>query len=863
MDFPPFDLRLEKRYYQLCKERGYFEVGAQGQPFALMMPPPNITGRLHIGHALTLSLQDILARYKRMDGYRVLYQPGLDHAGIATQNVVEKQLLAQGVRKEQIGREAFVQKVWEWKQACAHQIGAQMQELGLSCAWSRLRFTMDTGLQRAVRVAFKEWYERGLIVQDFYMVNWCTKDGALADIEVEYAQEEGKLYYLRYGLERGGVVVVATTRPETFFGDVALMVHPEDSRYQHLIGQRAILPLSGRSIPIIGDAYVDPNFGTGCVKVTSAHDFNDYEVGKRHHLEPLVIFDTHGILNTHALEFAGQERLKARPAIVEVLQAQGFIEKIEAHTHQVGKCYRCNNTIEPYISKQWFVKKEVAQGAIEKVKAGLAQFFPSTWRNNYNAWMEQLRDWCISRQLWWGHRIPVFTCANHHQFVSIDDPTHCPQCGNLHLSQDPDVLDTWFSSALWPFSTLGWGQEGMPEELFSARDLQDFYPNSVLVTGFDILFFWVARMLLAGESLLGALPFKDIYLHALVRDEKGEKMSKSKGNVLDPLEIIAKDGVDSLRFALAMLSVQGRDLLLSKESIEQARHFTHKLYNATLLLSKRAQELGTQAGESMLGAYARSRLHATTKEVRQALESYRFNDAARLLYRFLWGEFCDWMLEFLKADQQSATIHALIAVFKDALKLLHPFMPFVSEYLYHHLEGTSLENAPSIMLAPYPKNTERDLELEKVFEAIKEGCTAFRRLKVLLGIARLPKGFIQSPLSLDSQALGFIAKLTKIDCVAMVQNKPQGALSDVGQWVSVHVSLKGVDVRALQERLKAQLGKLEKEKAKLNLDNPQFLAKAPQALLENLRARAQEIAQKESQIQNELTLLESAKDDHV
>ncbi|WP_120952604.1 valine--tRNA ligase [Helicobacter sp. L8] len=861
MDFPPFDLRLEKRYYQLCKERGYFEVGTQGQPFALMMPPPNITGRLHIGHALTLSLQDILARYKRMDGYRVLYQPGLDHAGIATQNVVERDLLAQGVSKDQIGREAFVQKVWEWKQTCMHQIVEQMQELGLSCAWSRLRFTMDTGLQRAVRMAFKEWYERGLIVQDFYMVNWCTKDGALADIEVEYAQEEGKLYHLRYPLEQGGVVVVATTRPETFFGDVALMVHPQDSRYQHLIGQKALLPLSGRAIPIIADEYVDPNFGTGCVKVTPAHDPNDYEVGKRHHLESLVIFDTQGILNAHALEFAGLERLEARSRIVEALQVQGFMEKIEPHTHQVGKCYRCNNTIEPYISKQWFVKKEVAQGAIAKVKEGLAQFFPPTWRNNYNAWMENLRDWCISRQLWWGHRIPVFTCANNHQFVSVDDPTCCPECGDLHLSQDPDVLDTWFSSALWPFSTLGWGQENASE--FGTHDLEDFYPNSVLVTGFDILFFWVARMLLAGESLLGSLPFKDIYLHALVRDDKGEKMSKSKGNVIDPLEIIATQGVDSLRFALAMLSVQGRDLLLSKESIEQARHFTHKLYNATLLLCKYAQECGAQAGESVLGAYARSRLHATTKEVRQALDSYRFNDAARLLYRFLWGEFCDWILEFLKADRESATIHALIEVFKDALKLLHPFMPYISEYLYHRLEGTSLENAPSLMCASYPTNTDRNEKLEKVFEGIKEACTAFRRLKVLLGIGALPKGYLQSTLSLDSQALSFISKLTKIAHLEVVATKPPGALSDVGEWVSVHVSLEGVDVSALEARLQAQLVKLEKEKAKLNLDNPQFLAKAPKELLENLRARAQEIAQKKSQIKTELTLLESAKDTHV
>ncbi|WP_281746664.1 valine--tRNA ligase [Helicobacter suis] len=869
MDLPPFDLALEKHYYSICQDRGYFEVDKDTNkpPFALMMPPPNITGRLHIGHALTFSLQDILARFKRMDGYRVLYQPGLDHAGIATQNVVEKQLLEQGIKKEEIGREAFIQKVLEWKEACGGQIVEQMQQLGISCAWSRLRFTMDIGLERAVKQAFKTWFDQGLIVQGTYMINWCCKDGALADIEVEYAEEQGKLYHLRYFLEQGGLVIVATTRPETLFGDVALMVHPEDARYKHLIGQKAILPLNGRVIPIIADSYVDPSFGSGCVKVTPAHDFNDYEVGKRHQLDSLVIFDEKGILNSHAGTFTNHDRLEARDLIVQALQEGGFIEKIEDHTHQVGKCYRCNSSIEPYISKQWFVKKEVAQDSIRKIKQGLAHFFPSHWRNNYNAWMEQLRDWCISRQLWWGHRIPIFTCANHHQFVSLDTPKTCPKCANTHLEQDPDVLDTWFSSGLWPFSTLGWAQEnlGLEGVLFDPHDLKDFYPNSVLITGFDILFFWVARMLLAGESFLGKLPFKHIYLHALVRDEKGEKMSKSKGNVIDPLEIINTEGSDSLRFALAMLCVQGRDLRLNKEVITQARHFTHKLYHASLFLSKSLIEAGGNLQvnliecKSTLGRYAKSRLNATTKEVRLALELYRFNDAATILYRFFWGEFCDWVVEFSKASKNTQeapqVFSELISIFKEALLLLHPFMPFISEYFYHHLSGTSLEKDPSIMICPYPKGGDLDHALEMRFDAIKEAITAIRRLKILLN-APIQKVYLESKVNLQIEDLHFISKLSKVAHLELVDSKPAKSLSDTGELGRVHVSLEGVNLSALITRLQNQLEKLHKEKSKLNLDNPNFLAKAPKALLETLQARLQEIQERQDKIEKELQILQ-------
>ncbi|BCZ18408.1 Valyl-tRNA synthetase ValS [Helicobacter sp. NHP19-012] len=863
MDFPPFDNALEKRFYQIWQERGHFEVSEDTTkpPFCIIMPPPNVTGRLHMGHALTLSLQDILVRFKRMDGYRVLYQPGLDHAGIATQNVVEKQLLAQGVKKEQLGREAFIKKVWAWKEACGGQILEQMQELGVSCAWSRLRFSMDAGLEKAVRSAFKAWFDKGLIVQDTYMINWCCKDGALADIEVEYKEELGKLYYLRYPLESRGEVVVATTRPETFFGDVALMVHPEDERYKHLIGQNALLPLTHRSIPIIADEYVDPSFGSGCVKVTPAHDPNDYAVGKRHNLTPLVIFNEQGVLNAHAGAFAGLDRLEARPKIVEALKEGDYLKEVQEHPHQVGVCYRCDSPIEPYISKQWFVKQEVAKGSIEKMAQGLAQFYPPHWRNNYNAWMQELRPWCISRQLWWGHQIPVFTCANGHQFVPLETPTHCPTCGDTHLEQDPDVLDTWFSSGLWAFSTLGFAQEGLEGfegVKFNLDDLKDFYPNSVLITGFDILFFWVARMLLSGESLLGKLPFKHIYLHALVRDENGEKMSKSKGNVIDPLELIKTYGSDSVRFALAMLCVQGRDLCLNPKVLEQAKHFSHKLYNAALFLSTQPATKTTGFNTS-LGAYAKSRLNAATKEVRYALELYRFNDATTALYRFFWGEFCDWVLEFSKAfkhSQQTPLVFGeLIEVFKEGLKLLHPFMPFLSEYLHQSLDQQSLENAPSIMISPYPKDSTQDEGLEARFNLMKESITALRRLKILLN-APIESASIESATALEVEDLQCISKLSKIPSISVTQSKPPKSLSDTGELGVVHVSLEGVDVSALVGRLKAQLEKLKKEQAKLNLDNQQFLAKAPKALLESLQERNKTILEKQAQVQKELLMLE-------
>ena len=528
--------KIEDSFYKIWEDRGYFEIDGNrsiqepNKNFAIMMPPPNVTGSLHIGHALTFTLQDIITRYKRMDGYKTLWQPGTDHAGIATQNVVEKQLLKEGTTKEALGREKFLERVWKWKEFSGGTIVHQMRKLGVSPAWSRERFTMDEGLKEAVKEAFVKLYDEGMITQNNYMVNWCTHDGALSDIEVEHEEVNGKFYHMNYHFADGsGFVTVATTRPETYFGDTAIMVHPDDERYTNIVGREVVLPLTNRKIKVIIDSHVDMEFGTGVVKVTPAHDTNDYEVGLRHNLEFIKCFDEKGILNDYCGEFKGLERLEARPLIVKKLQDEGFIVKIEEHIHQVGHCYRCKNIVEPYISKQWFVKKEVAKKSIEKTYAGEAKFHPSHWLNSYRAWMDELRDWCISRQLWWGHRIPVFYCdsCNHQWATKEDEPKACPKCGKEHIHQDPDVLDTWFSSALWAFSPLGWGNNGQMQKTFGENDLKDFYPNSLLITGFDIMFFWVARMMMMGEHFMGKLPFKDIYMHALVRDEHGAKMSKS------------------------------------------------------------------------------------------------------------------------------------------------------------------------------------------------------------------------------------------------------------------------------------------------------------------------------------------------
>jgi len=844
----------EDNYYKIWEERGYFEVDGnasiqeEGKNFAIMMPPPNVTGSLHIGHALTFTLQDIITRYKRMDGYKTLWQPGTDHAGIATQNVVEKRLLAEGITKESIGREAFLEKVWEWKEYSGGTIVHQMRKLGVSPAWSRERFTMDEGLKEAVKEAFVHLYNEGMIVQNNYMVNWCTHDGALSDIEVEHEEVNGKFYHMNYHFADGsGYVTVATTRPETYFGDTAIMVHPEDERYKGIVGKEVILPLTDRKITIITDEHVDREFGTGVVKVTPAHDQNDYEVGKRHDLEFITVFDEKGILNEYAGEFAGLERLEARKPIVEKLEKEGYIVKIEEHNHQVGHCYRCKNIVEPYISKQWFVRSEVAKKSIEKTYAGEAQFHPPHWLNSYRAWMDELRDWCISRQLWWGHRIPVFTCndCDHQWADKHDEPEKCPHCASKNYTQDPDVLDTWFSSALWAFSPLGWGNNDKMSETFNDTDLADFYPNSLLITGFDIMFFWVARMMMMGEHFQGALPFKDIYMHALVRDEHGAKMSKSRGNVIDPLDMVEEHSADIIRFTLAFLAVQGRDIKLGAKNLEQFRNFTNKLYNASNFLQLNVDtfaDLSECEITTPLGQYMLSRLSKAVEDIRKAIEEYRFNDAASSLYRFVWNEFCDWGIEYSKASKES--IPELGAIFKETLKMISPFMPFISEHLYHKLSGTSLEDGESVMVMKFPKDISENSDAEHLFGIIEEAITAIRRAKVVIdmGNSKIAKAYVKLNENMDTSiAKPFIEKLAKVEEIEFVVAKVANAITDVSDNLEVYIPTDEIDLSAIVNKLSKQKEKLEKEVNKLNgmLSNERFVANAPEAVVaENKEALA-------------------------
>jgi len=859
---------IESSYYQVWEDRGYFEIDGNksiqedDKTFTIMMPPPNVTGHLHIGHALTFTLQDIIVRYKRMDGYKTLWQPGTDHAGIATQNVVEKQLLAEGTTKEEIGREEFLKRAWQQKDNSGNAITTQLRKLGVSPAWSRERFTMDKGLENAVKKAFKQMYDNGYIVRDNYMINWCTHDGALSDIEVEYEDHAGKLYHIKYPLADGsGKIVVATTRPETYFGDTAVMVNPNDDRYKHLIGKKVILPLINRQVEIIADEHVDMEFGTGFVKVTPAHDPNDYEVGKRHNLEFITIFDEKGILNSHCGEFEGLERLEARDIIVNKLKESGFIDKIEEHEHQVGHCYRCKNVVEPYISKQWFVKKEFASNSIKKVNDGQAQFYPSHWINSYNAWMNDLRDWCISRQLWWGHQIPVMYCDDCGAEFAFegDTPTTCQKCNSTNIHQDSDVLDTWFSSGLWPFSTLGWGNgEAFKNEKWFEDDLKEFYPNDLLITGFDILFFWVARMLMMGENITGELPFKDIYLHALVKDEKGEKMSKSKGNVIDPLVMIDKYSTDALRFTLAVLAVQGRDIKLSEEKLELSRNFTNKLYNATnylLLNVDKFDDLDTNNISTPLGRYMLARFNVAIKETREFIDQYRFNDAATTLYRFLWGEFCDWGIELSKASKDS--VSELGSIFKEALKLLHPFMPFITEYLYHRLSGTTLEDGNSIMVMNYPKASNIDDDIISSFELAIEAIVSIRRCKTLIdkGNQRISKAAIKLNSDADTALLKpFVEKLAKVDEVSFVDEKLQNCVVDVSNSLESMISTDDIDMSAIVSKLEKQQAKLQKEVAKLNsmLGNEKFVANAPKEVIEQNQKALQEASDKLSKVEQEL-----------
>ncbi len=864
---------VEDRFYKIWEERGYFEIDGnkdiqeEGKNFSIMMPPPNVTGSLHIGHALTFTLQDIITRYKRMDGFKTLWQPGTDHAGIATQNVVEKQLLAEGTTKEEIGRDKFLERAWLQKETSGGNIVHQMKKLGVSPAWSRERFTMDEGLREAVKEAFVKLYNDGHITQNNYMVNWCTHDGALSDIEVEHEEINGKFYHMIYKFADGsGEVQVATTRPETYFGDSAIMVHPEDKRYKNIVGKEVLLPLTNRKIKVITDSHVDMKFGTGIVKVTPAHDQNDYEVGKRHDLEFIKVFDEKGILNEYCGEFVGLERLEARPIIVKALENAGYIVKIEEHVHQVGHCYRCKNIVEPFISQQWFLSEKIAQNSIQKTKAH-NNFHPEHWINSYTAWMDELRPWCISRQLWWGHRIPVFTCnfCNYQWADKEEQPEICPKCGEKEYTQDSDVLDTWFSSALWAMSPLGWGNNGKLSQLYNLeQDMKDFYPNSLLITGFDIMFFWVARMMMMGEHFQGELPFKDIYMHALVRDEHGAKMSKSKGNVIDPLDMVNEHSADIIRFTLAYLAIQGRDIKLGAKNLEQFRNFTNKLYNAANFLTLNFdtfKDLKDIEIKTVLGLYMQSRLSHAVEDVRDALENFKFNEAASILYKFVWTEFCDWGIEYSKASKES--IPELGAIFKETLKLVSPFMPFISDFLYHKLSGTSLEEgASSLMVSNFPKNIDKDEQIEAMFEIIEEAITALRRAKVVIdmGNSKIAKAYIKLDKQIDTQlACPFIQKLAKVEEIEFVDRKQKDSITDVSDNLEVYLPTSQIDMKPIINKLIKQKEKVEKELNKLNsmLSNEKFVANAPKSVVAENKQALVDAKLKLGKIENELSSLDS------
>ena len=865
---------VESKYYKIWEERGYFELDGnkniqeEGKNFSIMMPPPNVTGKLHIGHSLTFTLQDILVRYKRMDGYKTLWQAGTDHAGIATQNVVEKQLLEKGIKKEELGREKFLEKVWEWKEYSGNTMVNQMKALGVSPAWSRERFTMDEGLENSVREAFVEMYEKGEIVRGNYMVNWCTHDGALSDIEVEYEEHNGHFYHMKYPLadSENEYITVATTRPETYFGDTAVMVHPDDERYKNLVGKKVKLPLIDREIEIITDSHVDMDFGTGMVKVTPAHDPNDYEVGKRHDLEFITVFNEAGVLNSECGEFEGLERLGARSVVVKRLEEEGFMDKIEEHTHQVGHCYRCKNVVEPYISKQWFLKKEVAQRAIDLVNQGETKFVPANWKNNFDAWMRELRDWCVSRQLWWGHRIPVFYCNDcNHEWASKEATQNkCTKCNSENIYQDKDVLDTWFSSGLWPFSTLGWGNKDLlKNEKWLESDIKDFYPNSLLITGFDILFFWVARMLMMGVRFKDEVPFKDVYLHALVRDEKGHKMSKSKGNVIDPLDVVDKFSADIIRFTLAILAIQGRDIKVGEKNIELYKNFSNKIYNASKYLQMNVDtfdDLKNVEIKTDLGKFMLAQLSIATKEVRDNLDSYKFNDAAKSLYKFIWNEFCDWGIELSKASKES--VSELGSIYKEAMKLMHPFMPFISEYLYQSLSGTTLEESESIMIKEFPKDIDFDENIYSEFNLIIESIVAIRRAKAIvdMGNQKIEKAYVKFDKELSvASSKAFIQKLAKVENIEFTDNKIEKAVTDVSDNLEVFIPLENIDLSPIVERLTKQGEKLEKEIMKLNgmLSNKKFVANAPKEVVETNQKALDDAREKFSKIEVELNSLKN------
>ena len=867
---------VEEKWYRFWEENRFFHprVGGEQKPFCIVMPPPNVTGQLHMGHALNNTLQDILVRWRRMQGYSTLWLPGTDHAGIATQARVEEDLAREGLSRYDLGREEFLKRVWAWKEKYGHRITEQLRRLGASCDWERERFTMDEGCSEAVREVFVRLYDRGLIYRDYYIVNWCPRcRTTISDIEVEHEETPGQLYYVRYPVKNSTeFIAVATTRPETMLGDVAVAVHPDDGRYRHMIGKTLVLPLVGREIPVIADEYVDPSFGTGAVKITPAHDPNDFEVGRRHGLPAPKVIDEAAVMTAEAGKYRGIDRYACRKRVVGDLSEQGYLLKVEDHTHAVGHCYRCNTVIEPMLSRQWFVRmRPLAEPAVRAVEEGRIRFVPERFTKIYLNWMQNIRDWCISRQLWWGHRIPVWYCrACGEMNVAKEPPEKCARCAGRELEQDPDVLDTWFSSALWPFSTLGWPKKTL--------DLAFYYPTSVLVTGRDIIFFWVARMIFSGLAFMADVPFREVFVHGLVLDSLGRKMSKSLGNGVDPIDVIESHGADSLRFMLVTGNTPGNDLRFHFERLDGARNFANKIWNASRFVLMNLQdyrEPGRPAPDSLSLAdrWILSRLQETIAGVTAGLEAYELGEAARLLYEFIWDEFCDWYIELAKpvlygrdAKRKRTVQYVLAGVLKTSLELLHPFMPFLTEEIWQRLP----HRGQTVLKASWPAAEEgmRDPAAEAQMEILMEVVRAIRHVRSEMNVppGTRAKAILVAPeeevRKLLSRWGGYVRDLARCDLevAAGLSGRPEQAAHAVARGVEIFVPLKGlIDLEKEIGRLEKELAAVGRELARVQgkLANENFLNKARPEVIEKERAKEADLLSAKEALAGRLALLKS------
>ena len=862
---------VESRLYDFWQKNGYFhaEPDKSKKPYTIVMPPPNITGQLHMGHALDNTLQDILTRFRRMQGYCTLWLPGTDHASIATEAKIVAAMAEEGVTKDDLGRDGFLERAWEWKKVYGGRITEQLRKMGSSCDWSRERFTMDEGCSKAVKEVFVNLYNKGLIYRGERIINWCPHcKTSISDAEVEYTEQDGFFWHLRYPLTDGsGFIELATTRPETLLGDTAVAVHPDDERYKALVGKTLTLPLVGREIPIVADSYVDPEFGTGVVKITPAHDPNDFEVGLRHNLEVITVLDDGAVINENGGKYQGLDRYEARKRIVEDLEKGGFLVRVEPHAHNVGECYRCHTTVEPRVSRQWFVKMEpLAKPAIEAVKTGETKFIPERFEKTYFHWMENIRDWCISRQLWWGHRIPVWYCDDCGETVVTkeDSVDTCPKCGGHHLTQDPDTLDTWFSSALWPFSTLGW-----PEK---TDELEYFYPTSTLVTGYDIIFFWVARMIFSGVEHMGKAPFDTVFIHGIVRDAQGRKMSKSLGNGIDPLLEIDKYGADALRFTLATGNSPGNDMRYTPEKVEASRNFANKLWNAArfVLMNLDDNEPAPYIPEGLAleDKWILSIYNRVVREVTDNLEKFELGIAVQKLYDFIWDVFCDWYIELAKArltgedEQAKKTARGVLCyVLSGTLKLLHPFMPFITEEIWQTLP----HEGETIMLASFPEYSEslnfaaEETEFSRVMEAVR--AVRSRRAEMNVPASKKAEVYIATAHTDTFKTCAvFFNRLASASEVKVAGEWDMaGAVSIVTSDAKIYIPMDQlIDFEAEKKRLEKEKAETEKLLAGVmaKLNNEAFVSRAPKNIVDNQREAAERLNKKLSLIDESMKALD-------